>query len=470
MGAGGRLGITERRRYPPVIVMTLASVPRYDPAAGEALRETAVVVGASIAGLVTARILSEWFETVNVIERDQLSDEPSIRRGVPQARHPHVLLEAGRSTLEDLFPGFGEDLISGGGLLIDVSTDVEYFDQGAYLANGRNRLPMYTASRPLIELAVRRRIQARDGIHLRDGCQFTGYLADADVTSVDGITFRDEGDRETELLADLVVDATGRASRTPTWLERNGYDGFEIDWVTIDVAYSTAVIARPPDDRRVLFVAPDPPRTRGAVAVPIEDLRWLIVMWGVHGDHPPADPDGFVDFAADLPVSEFARLLQTHDWLGDEIHQYPFPSSIRNRYEQLDRFPDGLAIVGDAIASYNPIYGQGMSVAALEALVLHHTLADGGLSDLGGRFFQRVEPVVDVAWLMSVGSDSQFADTDGPAPRGSGLFNRYLSRLIRAAHSDEVLAEAFYRVIMMERHPTSLLSPKALWRVFGPSG
>lgn len=447
--------------------MTLASVPRYEPSAVDPIGDRAVVIGASMAGLLAARVLSDAFEAVVVIERDELPDEPAIRRGVPQARHPHVLLEAGRATLEDFFPGFGEDLLSEGALMIDVATDVYYYDQGDFIAHAPTRIPMYCASRPLFEQVVYRRLKAVPGVSIRDDCQFADYLTDDAVTAVNGIAIRDEQDRESELTADLVVDATGRASRTPTWLERNGYDDFEIDWVNIDVVYSTAIIDRPTDDRRVIFVAPDPPRTRGGVAIPIEHDRWMILMWGIHGDHPPTDREGFCEFARSLPVSAFETLLEDRDWLSDEIHQYPFPSSIRNRYEGLDRYPDGLLITGDAIASYNPIHGQGMSVSALEALVMHHTLSNGG-GDLERRFFDRVEPVVDIAWMMSVGADAQFEQTEGPTPWIAGPFTGYVSRLVRAAHSDPRLSESFYRVLIMEQEPTSLLHPRTLWRVFSP--
>lgn len=446
--------------------MTLASVPRYEPGNRSRVGEHAIVIGASMAGLVAGRILADWFERVTIIERDPLPDEPTVRRGVPQARHPHVLLEAGRSTIEDLFPGFGETLLSNGGLLIDVCSDIDYFDQDGFLADGPTRLPMYTASRPLFEYVVRRRLRDFESVQIIDGRQFTDYLTDDDVTEMTGVCVRDADDRSIELAADLVVDATGRASRTPTWLERNGYDGFETDWVNIDVVYSTVAIDRPARDRRVIFVGPDPPRRRGGVAIPIEGERWLVVMIGINGDHPPSEPDGFVDYAESLPVAEFGQLLADREWLSDEIRQYPFPSSFRNRIEQLDRFPSGLAMVGDAIASYNPIHGQGMSVAALEGLALDRSLANGGLTDLGTRYFDRVEPIVDIAWLMSVGADSRFDGTDGPTPRGAGLFTRYVSRYVRAAHSDGVLAERFFRVINMERHPLSLVSPRALWRVF----
>ena len=447
--------------------MTLASVARYDPAAVKPIGDRAVVIGASMAGLLATRVLADAYEEVIVIERDELQDEPTVRRGVPQARHPHVLLEAGRATLEDLFPGFGKDLLTAGGLMIDVSTDVHYFDQGDFIADAPTRIPMYCASRPLFEQVVRRRVDAIAGVTIRDSCQFSDYLTDDGVRAVTGIALRDEQDREADLTADVVVDATGRASRTPTWLERNGFDGFDIDWVTIDVVYSTAIIDRPPEDRRVIFVAPDPPRTRGGVAIPVENNQWMILMWGIHGDHPPTDRDGFLDFARSLPVSVFETLLEDRDWVSDEIHQYPFPSSIRNRYESLDQYPSGLLITGDAIASNNPIHGQGMSVSALEALVMHHTLARGE-RDLERRFFDRVGSVVDIAWMLSVGADAQFEQTEGPTPWIAGPFTEYVSRLVRAAHSDRQLSEAFYRVLIMEEPPTSLLHPRTIWRVFSP--
>jgi 2-polyprenyl-6-methoxyphenol hydroxylase-like FAD-dependent oxidoreductase len=191
-------------------------------------------------------------------------------------------------------------------------------------------------------------------------------------------------------------------------------------------------------------------------------------MHGVHGDEPPRDIDQFREFASTLQITELEGILNGHDILSEEVAYYPFPSNRRRYYENLDRFPDGLIVVGDAIASYNPIYGQGMSVAALHALVLHHTLAENGLGDLALQFFDNAESVINTAWLMAVGADFQFAQTTGPKPRGTGLMGRYLSRLTRKAHTDRKLAERLFRVIMMEKPPTSLFRPGVMWRVFKP--
>ena len=447
--------------------MVLTKIPRYERNRVTRVGDRAVVLGGSLAGLCAARVLADAFDEVVVLERDPLPDTPSSRPGVPQSTHPHVLLEAGRATIEDLFPGFSERVLSAGGLMIDAATDMRYYERGDFLADGPARLPMYCATRSLFEHAVRRRAATRDEIRQRGDCQFVDFRSAPDGT-ITGVAFRAENDAETVLETDLVVDATGRTSRTPAWLEANGYPTPAVDEVTVDVTYGTIRVERPPDARYSLFAPPTPPRTRGGAAIPVENNRWEVIVQGIHGDDVPTDRSGFVEFAESLPVSEFARLVKTRPWISDEIHYYPFPSSIRRRYEDLDRFPDGLLVTGDAVASFNPIYGQGMSVAALDALLLHHALADGGLDDIAARFFDRIATVIDAVWKIAVGADFEFPQTTGPKPLGTDMFNRYVSRLIRQAHSDGVLTDAFYRVFRLERPPTTLLRPPVLARVLRP--
>lgn len=448
--------------------MTLATVRRYRPTRNPTAEGEAVVVGGSMAGLLAARILADSYREVTVIERDPTPTEPIARRGVPQGRHVHLLLEAGRATLEDLFPGFGEELARRGGVILDGSRDVMHHQEGDFLADGTRQFPLYFATRPLFEHVVRQRVADLDAITFRSRCQWTDYLVDGSATTVTGVAVNTAEGNSEELGADLVVDATGRTSRTPTWLQARDYDPPETDEVRVGMAYSTAYIERPDDDRQMVLAAPPPELGRGGSTFPVEDGGRLVTLFGLHDDHPPTDEDGLIEFAADLPVGHFERLLETRTWLSEDIAHYPFPTSIRRRYEDLERFPEGLLVVGDALASFNPIYGQGMSVAALEALVLHHALADGSREDLALRFFDRVEDIVDVAWTLSVGGDFAFPQTEGPKPRGTDLTNRYISRLLRRSHDDRVLREAFVRVLMMERPPTTLFSPHILWRVLKP--
>jgi flavin-dependent dehydrogenase len=448
--------------------MTLATIPRYDGARVAECGDRAVVVGGGVAGLLAARVLADAFAEVTVVERDSLPDDPVARRGVPQGRHPHALLEAGRATMADLLPGYAEDVISAGGVVTDFAGDVRFYDEGAFLADGPARMETVSATRPLFEHVIRRHVAARDGVEIRTNCRGGDYLLDDAGTTVRGVVLREGPDRDAvELPADLVVDATGRASKTPNWLETHGYESPPTDEVRIEMTYSTTFVDRPPSDRRTFLVPASAPRTRGGMAAPVEGNRWVVNLQGVHGTVPPTDRDAFAEYAASLPVPEIARLLERHDWAADGIDHYPFPTNRRHRYEDLDRFPDGLLVVGDAVASFNPVYAQGMSVAALEALVLHHVLADGR-ENLAPRFFDRVEGVVDGAWSLAVGADFGFTETTGPKPRGTAFFGWYLGRLLRHAHTDGALTDAFVRVLTMERPPSSLLRPGVVRRVLLP--
>ena len=422
-----------------------------------------------MAGLFGARVLADGFERVTLVECDPLPDEPTSRKGVPQAHHAHALLEAGRATVEDLFPGYGEDLLSAGGLLIDGATDVKFYDEGDFLAEGPRRIPQYLATRPLFEYIARRHLTDIDAVTLRSGCRVLDYLTDDAAETIEGVVIRKKDSEAERLSADLVVDATGRTSRTANWLTDNGYAAPPVNDVQIDVLYRTVVVRRPPDDRRGIFAPASYPRTRGGVALPVEGDRWLVNVHGMHGDHPPADVEGILEFATTLPVSELEQILETQPLVSETIESYPFPSNRRRYYEDLDQFPAGLVVMGDAIASFNPIYGQGMSVAALEAVLLHHALASGGRDALASRFFESATSVIDIAWRMAVGADLQYSATTGPKPLGAGLFARYLSRLTRKAHTDGRLRDALYRVLMMEIPPTALLRPGVMVRVLRPT-
>lgn len=448
--------------------MTLATVPQYDSEQVATRRGHAVVVGAGIAGLVAARVLADAFDEVTVIDRDPLPDEPVARRGVPQARQIHILWEAGRATLEELVPGYTEELLAAGGVKIDGRRDFYMYSQGDFLAAGSKPFPLYAATRPLYEQVLRRSVSDLDGVELREQCQFYDYLTDDTATAITGVAVRDRDAEQDALSADLVVDATGRTSRTPRWLAEHGYTPPETEEVYIDLTYTVTYIERPTDDHRMIGILAEAPRTRGGAALPVEGDRWLVNLHGMHGDQPPTDASDSVDFAASLPSPVLAQLLEEHSRVSEEIDQYPFPSNQRHRYEDLDRFPEGLVVVGDAIASFNPIYGQGMSVAALEALVLHHTLTTGDREQVALRFFDRATAVIDTAWQLAIGSDFSFPQTQGERPRGTALFNWYLSRLFRKAHTDGVLTDVFTRVLSMQQPPGSLLRPGVVWRVLRP--
>jgi 2-polyprenyl-6-methoxyphenol hydroxylase-like FAD-dependent oxidoreductase len=376
------------------------------------------------------------------------------------------MLEAGRVTLNDLFPGFGEAVQAEGGLKLDMSDDVVWHDRGGVAAETDADLPALYASRPLFEHVVRERIRGFADIAIRDGCNFISYEHDDEENRITGVQFRDEDGVTTTLDATMTLDATGRTSQTPQWLERHGYPTPDVERVSVDVTYSTVRITRPADEQRGVLIAPEPHRPRGAAMLPIEEGRWEVLLQGLHGERAPVDPEPFRDWAETLPLDDIATQLRDQEWVSG-IQRYPFPASIRRRYHTLSEFPDGLAVTGDAIASFNPVYGQGMSVAALDALALHHELADG-VDGLGPRLFRQVSAIVDEAWQTSVTGDFMFEQTEGPKPFGTDLLNRYADRLVRRSHDDGELTKAFLRVFRLERPATSLLHPRILWRVLRP--
>lgn len=420
-----------------------------------------------MAGLLSARVLADGYDRVTLLERDSMPEASVARRGVPQAKHVHVMLEPARVILDELFPGYQRELCSEGGVVIDAGVQLEYYDQGADLAETQNELPMLCASRPLFERVARQRTAETAGVTVRSECHVTEYLTDGTGTAVTGVECRNEDGGDETLHADLVVDATGRTSRTHRWLRDHGFPSPPVEHVTIDLAYSTITVERPATEQRAYLCSPSPPDTKGGTAIPIEDDRLLVTLFGMHGDHPPTDRNGAIEFADRLATPELATLLRERVWLSEEISRYPFPSSQWRHYEDLDRFPSGLVVTGDAIASFNPIYGQGMSAAALDALQLHHTIANRG-DAIGPRFFDRAETHLDIIWQMAVGADFEFEATDGPKPFGTDLFNRYISRLIRTAHDDAQVSEAFARVLRLENPPTSLLRPRVAAKVLLP--
>ena len=442
--------------------MSLATLERYDRSRVMTVGEHATVLGASVGGLLAARVLADAFERVTVIERDRLDDDTGGRRGAPQARHPHALLTAGQKVMEQLLPGFSDDLVAAGALVLDFGRDFAFHLEGDFLADGPADMPMYFASRPLIEAVLRARVTDHDAVTVAAGCQVTGLVPDGDA--VGGVQVLRDGERYT-LSSDLTVDATGRGSQAASWLERLGYPPPAIEQVHVDVAYRTCQIKRPPDDRRMMLLAPCAPRTRVGVLAPVEDDRWLVTVGGLHGDHPPGDFAGMREFAGTLPVPAVRDALDEHALATPEISHYRFPAQTRHRYDRLDRLPGRLVSIGDSIASFNPIYGQGMSVAALEALVLHHVLADHGPAHLAEPFYARTGDVVEGAWNLAAGADFMFPQTRGDKPRGADVINRYISRLQRRAQIDGQLADTFRRVASMELPPTAVFRPRTVWQV-----
>jgi 2-polyprenyl-6-methoxyphenol hydroxylase-like FAD-dependent oxidoreductase len=428
----------------------------------------AIVLGASMGGLAAARVLADAYERVTVLDRDVLPPSTGQRRGVPQGRHAHGLLSRGREVLEELFPGLTDDLVGEGALYGDVQVHGRWYSEGVRLRQGPSGLNSLALSRPLLEGYVRRRLAALPGVRLLDGQDVAGLVVNGEGARVAGVRTigRADGSSAETLAADLVVDATGRGSRSPVWLQALGHPRPEREEVRVDGTYATAMFRRRLehiDGDRVVIVAATQATRRGAAMLAQEGDRWIVTLFGYLGQRPPTDPAGFVAWAGGLASPDVHEVVSQAELLQAPVPAR-FPGSVRHRYERLDRFPEGYVVTGDAVCSFNPVYGQGMTVATLEALALRDCLREGP-ARLGPRFFRRAAKLIDNPWAIATGSDLRFPEVEGPRTAKVRMVNAYLSRLHVAAGSDPVLGRAFLRVVNLVDPPERLMRPELALRV-----
>jgi 2-polyprenyl-6-methoxyphenol hydroxylase-like FAD-dependent oxidoreductase len=427
----------------------------------------AVVLGASMAGLLAARVLADEFERVTVVERDRLPAAADNRRGVPQGRHVHTLLPGGADIIDELFPGLLDELVEAGAPKLDDSSRLHFQPDGVHRFTRLVILePLHQPSRPLLEAAVRTRLRARANVQILDGCAFVGLVTDATRDRVTAArVVRHGATVEQELTADLVVDATGRGSTTPTRLAEIGYDRPVEDEVVIDLRYASRLVRLEPGavPEQLTLIGPTAQRPRGMGLFAYENDSWLFTVSGYAGHHPAADYRSMVDFAAQFAPPHMVTALRTAEPLAD-VSTFRFRANLRRRYDRMRRFPRGLLVVGDAMCSFNPIYGQGMSVAAKQAIVLRECLRRGD-GHLARRFFRSAAKPIDTAWRMAVGSDLTLPQVHGPRPLAVRLINAYIHRLFIAAVHDPVVATRFLRVSSFLEKPPRLMTPSIIARV-----
>jgi len=429
----------------------------------------AVVVGASIAGLLAARAVSDHADKVTIIERDDLPDGPDARKGVPQGRHAHALLASGGEVLEQFFPGLLGELVSRGAVPMSVANG-RIWQRGGYRLVPPGIDPPIMMSRPFLEHAVRERVRAVPNVTF-----LRGAVTDISVGGVgaDGVVAT-IADREERVGADLVVDASGRGSQAARWLERHGYQPPQAAEIRIDMAYASRFFRRSGKRPGGLWFGSVGDATNGgrtAGMFEVEGDRYLVSLGGFHGDHPPTDDAGFRSFAEALPSEDVGQLIASEEPLGP-IVAHRVPSNLWRHFEKIKASPAGFVAIGDAIASFNPVYGQGMSVAALEAKALAGCVGSHGLSSerLPAAFYRQTAKVINNPWTIAAGADFQLPQTTGPKPPFMDLFNGYSERLLRAAQTDMAVARAFFDVGNLTASPTSLMSPAMLVRVLRSGG
>ncbi len=429
----------------------------------------AVVLGGSMAGLLAARSLADFFDMVTVVERDPLPGTDAVRRGVPQGRHLHALLARGAQVIEEFFPGVLDELVLDGAQYFDGQdlSRLHYSVGGHLLARSGSATSFsaYCATRPFLEGHVRRRVRDIPNVTLLDEHNIVALTASPDHQRVTGARVVSRRTGECAALnADLVADATGRAAHTPAWLDGLGYDRPREDRVVVHLTYASQLLRMTTDVPHELgfLVGIVPGRPRGVGLLHCENDTWLFTVIGMAGREPAGDFAAMCEFVDDCAPAHLLDAVRRAEPIGEPV-RHKMPCSRWRRYDKLRRFPEGLLVTGDAVCSFNPIYGQGMTVAALEALALRDCLSSG-TEDLARRFFRAAAAPIRQAWQLSTNPDLALPEVEGTPPLSARLLNGYVDRVLTAAESDAAALDQFIRVTSLVDPATRLLRPAMIWR------
>ncbi|WP_309896370.1 hypothetical protein [Archangium sp.] len=427
----------------------------------------AVVIGGSMAGLVNARVLADHFEKVTVLDRDERPQGPEPRKGVPQGQHLHVLLEAGKRVLEELFPGLTQTMRERGIPVIDAGRDMAWQQFGVWKIRFESGIETVMCTRPYLEWEVFQRVTALPNVRLRERITVEELCTDAAKQRVTGVKLKGPDGEET-LEADLVVDASGRGTRSPRWLEELGYGRPEEEKVGIDLGYTSRLYKRPAsfqDEWKLLVQYPRSPDVwRAGLIASVEDDRWLVSVNGYFGDHAPTDDEGFLEFTRSLARPGVYDYIKDAEPLSAPV-SHKIPTSRWLHYERLPRFPERLVVLGDAVCSFNPIFGQGMTTASLGAKLLGEFLRERGLSTPGGldgvseRFRHKLPEIIRIPWFMASVMDMYYPQTTGSRPPGLGIMHWLLGRLIEMTSVDATVYHQFLQVLHMNQGLESFLRP-----------
>jgi len=408
--------------------------------------EHAIVIGASLGGLCAARVLSDVCERVTVYERDELPDGPVNRAAVPQGRHVHLLMARGAQEFESLFPGLLDDMVADGVPMLENRPDCIYFGAAGHVLGTAHRLQdeftAYVPSRPMLEWQIRRRVLAIENVDVVH-TSVTEPVYDAARRRVTGVLL----DSDEVVPADLVVDAAGRGTRLPAWLEKWGYARPREETVDVGIAYASQRV-KVPDGllaEKVVVAGASHEHPVGVGALFYEDGVWNVTTFGIAKAEPPQDFAQICALADEMLPQHFSSALRQGSPLG-EMAFHKYPTSRWRRYDKLDRFPDGIFPFGDAVVSFNPTFGQGMTMTAIQAGNLRKVV-DSGAPDVAKRLAKATAKTTYPVWMMTVIGDLALHDatTRDAVPWWynpvGGLFDQFLG----AAETDPVLAEWFLR-------------------------
>lgn len=431
----------------------------------------AVIIGGSIAGLLAAKVLSEHYEQVTIVERDAIELQKSERKGVPQSPQPHILLAKGYRILKDFFPDIDLHLLDAGAVPVDWGQAFRYFSFGGWSATqaAESEVKSFSCTRPLLETVVRQQVEA-----LKNVTRISPYRVEAligDATAVTGVqyTHRHNKSETRRLLADLVVDASGRSSNAPQWLVDLGQPAPGLDIIDAKLGYATRRYKIPDGwnaSWKVLLIGHEPPDNyQLGYLAQVENDTFIATLGGYEQQYPPLDDEGFLAFAQQLPAPDFYDAI-AHATPVSPIKAYRSTANKLRRYDELAHMPNGFIALGDAVCALCPAYGQGLTTSGMGAIALRDWLASPNADSLSFQksLFKSIKP----AWDVATKSDSGFISAKGRLPKSpiEKLMSRYMKRLITKSHTDSELNLMLAKISHMIDSPLKFFHPNVLIRTF----
>jgi 2-polyprenyl-6-methoxyphenol hydroxylase-like FAD-dependent oxidoreductase len=431
----------------------------------------AVVIGGSIAGLLTGRVLINHFDKVTIIERDYFPETPEPRKGIPQSTQLHILLTRGQQILENLFPGLRNEIIAQGAVVLDMGRDVEWLSPFGWAKRFDSGFEALSFTRPILDWLLHHRLQAFDNLHFVEGAYVTGLIQSPDGRRVTGV----KTNNEIDLNADLVVDASGYGSRAGKWLEAIGYTAPEETFITAQIGYASRLYEIPLDfnaDWKGIYMQAAPPeRTSMGVLYPVEGNRWVVGVCDTTPGNRLIDESEFLESLQTLPSPIIYQAVKTAKPLTP-IRRFQPPGNTLRHYETLKRQPESFIALGDSVCSFTPIYGQGMTVAALAAIELENCLiemkASGTLNGLAAKFQKRLAQINASPWIAATSQDAKYPSVKGiiKQPTGAEKFIMwYMNQVMKLTTKNTQITLTLFEVFHMLKSGGALFHPQIILQV-----
>ncbi|KFF11198.1 NAD(P)/FAD-dependent oxidoreductase [Flavobacterium hydatis] len=427
--------------------------------------KTAIILGGGISGLLVSKVLSKKYEKVIIIEKDKLEDKPQVRQGQSHAGQFHVLLLRGLNTLEHYFKGITGELKEGGAVELDLGNGAYWYSYGGVKQNKITGINTLLSSRKIIDYTLRKRVEKIPNVQILDKTKYIDLIEENGT--IKGVKVKGENTEEYEIKSDLVIDATGRGSLTPKWLENHNYPKVEEERTLVNITYKTAIYSRLEgglQDGKMLMYSPTSPEKIGVVIQPIENNQNLVCVAGWHKADPPTDED-LLEFLKQLPDERFYKVLSACKKESDFV-TYKVPYCLRRYFEKLSDFPKGFLPIGDVFCNLNPAHGQGITSACLQVEILEELIKKHDPANMSEIYFKRIVKVLDECWNASAYENFRYEETIGIKPKAVNLVNKYMVAIHKAANKDASVYAELVKVSVMIKPAMNLFSPPFMWKVF----